>query len=95
MWVGTNWRYLQLFYHNFINSTKYTEKEVTHFERVEAGNVLHAVLKVVSSIGGLALVFGQSYAGIALLIYGGENLVSRGLPETTEMAFRCHTFTGP
>ena len=48
----------------------------------EASNVLRNVCKGVTSIGILAFVFGQSYAETILYIYGGENFIAGGLPET-------------
>lgn len=47
----------------------------------EAANVLTQVCRTVTSIGLLGLVFGQSYAGTLLLLYGGQEFVSGGLPE--------------
>lgn len=38
--------------------------------------------RAVTSIGLLGFVFGQSYAGTLLLLYGGADFVSGGLPET-------------
>ena len=40
------------------------------------------LFKAVTSIGLLAFVFGQSYSGTLLLLYGGSDFVSGGLPET-------------
>lgn len=48
----------------------------------ECGRVLQNLCKAVSSIGLLAFVFGQSYAGTVLLLYGGPEFVKDGLPET-------------
>ncbi|KAJ6643609.1 Protein RFT1 like [Pseudolycoriella hygida] len=53
----------------------------------ETGEVLSNICKAVTSIGLLALVFGQSYAGTVLLLYGGSDFVSVDLPETL---LRCH-----
>lgn len=39
------------------------------------------VCKAVTSIGLLAFVFGQSYSGTVLLLYGGADFVAGGLPE--------------
>jgi oligosaccharide translocation protein RFT1 len=47
----------------------------------EAAQVLSYVCKIVTSIGLLGLVFGQSYAGTLLLLYGGPDFVEGGLPE--------------
>lgn len=47
----------------------------------ETGQVLSNICKAVTSIGLLAFVFGQSYAGTVLLLYGGSDFVSGGLPE--------------
>uniref|UniRef100_U5EW95 Protein RFT1 homolog n=1 Tax=Corethrella appendiculata TaxID=1370023 RepID=U5EW95_9DIPT len=47
----------------------------------EAGTVLSNVCKTVTSIGCLGFVFGQSYAGTLLLLYGGAEFVAGGLPE--------------
>lgn len=53
-----------------------------HREKVnEACQVLSYVCKTVSSIGLLGFVFGQSYAGTLLLLYGGSEFVEGGLPE--------------
>ncbi|XP_063697354.1 protein RFT1 homolog isoform X1 [Culicoides brevitarsis] len=49
---------------------------------LEAATVLSQVCRAVTSIGLLGLVFGQSYAGTLLLLYGGADFVSGGLPET-------------
>lgn len=46
----------------------------------ESCDVLSQVCKIVSSIGLLVLVFGQSYAKTLLLLYGGEVFVESGLP---------------
>jgi oligosaccharide translocation protein RFT1 len=54
----------------------------------EAANVLSYVCKIVSSIGLLGLVFGQSYAGTLLLLYGGQEFVAGGLPEVL-LRFHC------
>lgn len=48
----------------------------------ECGRVLQNLCKAISSIGLLAFVFGQSYAGTVLLLYGGPEFVRDGLPET-------------
>lgn len=44
--------------------------------------MLHNLCQVVTSIGLLAFVFGQSYAGTLLYLYGGSDFVAGGLPET-------------
>uniref|UniRef100_A0A0K8TT16 Protein RFT1 homolog n=1 Tax=Tabanus bromius TaxID=304241 RepID=A0A0K8TT16_TABBR len=49
---------------------------------LEAGEVLQTVCRLVSTIGYVAFAFGQSYAGILLLFYGGSDFVAGGLPET-------------
>ncbi|EDW81871.1 uncharacterized protein Dwil_GK25490 [Drosophila willistoni] len=52
-------------------------------ERVrQASNVLNNLLLGVSSIGLLAFTFGQSYSHTVLLLYGGEDFVSGGLPQS-------------
>lgn len=48
----------------------------------ECADVLTNLCHAVSSIGLLAFVFGQSYAGTLLLLYGGADFVAGGLPET-------------
>lgn len=48
----------------------------------EAAQVLSQVCRAVTSIGLLGLIFGQSYAGTLLLLYGGADFVAGGLPET-------------
>lgn len=48
----------------------------------EAATVLAQVCRGVTSIGGVGLIFGQSYAGTILLLYGGADFVAGGLPET-------------
>lgn len=48
----------------------------------EASQVLKNVCKGVSSIGLIGFVFGQSYSGTILLLYGGHDFVEGGLPET-------------
>lgn len=53
----------------------------------ESGAVLSNLCKAVTSIGLLAFIFGQSYAGTLLLLYGGADFVSDGLPE---MLLRWH-----
>lgn len=55
----------------------------------EASNVLRNVSKGVTSIGLIGFVFGQSYAGTLLLLYGGHDFVASGLPE---ILLRWHTF---
>ncbi|KAH8276583.1 hypothetical protein KR044_004626 [Drosophila immigrans] len=51
-------------------------------ERVrQACGVLNNLLLGVSSLGLLALTFGQSYAHTLLLLYGGEEFVAGGLPQ--------------
>lgn len=47
----------------------------------EASSVLSNVCKGVMSIGLLGFVFGQSYSGTLLLLYGGKDFVDGGLPE--------------
>lgn len=47
----------------------------------EASQVLRNVCKGVTSIGLIGFVFGQSYAGTVLLLYGGSDFVASGLPE--------------
>ncbi|XP_029718765.2 protein RFT1 homolog isoform X1 [Aedes albopictus] len=47
----------------------------------EACQVLSYVCKTVTSIGLVGFVFGQSYAGTLLLLYGGSEFVEGGLPE--------------
>ncbi|XP_055613207.1 protein RFT1 homolog [Uranotaenia lowii] len=47
----------------------------------EAYQVLSYVCKTVTSIGLLGFVFGQSYSGTLLLLYGGADFVEGGLPE--------------
>ncbi|GAB0088530.1 Protein RFT1 homolog [Sergentomyia squamirostris] len=47
----------------------------------EARKVLSNVCKVVLSIGLVGFVFGQSYSGTVLLLYGGRDFVAGGLPE--------------
>lgn len=54
----------------------------------ETGEVLSNICKAVTSIGLLAFVFGQSYAGTVLLLYGGSDFVGDGLPETL---LQCHS----
>lgn len=49
---------------------------------LEAAKVLSNICRTVSSIGLLAFVFGQSYAGTLLYLYGGADFVEGGLPET-------------
>lgn len=56
---------------------------------LESGQVLSNLCKAVTSIGLLAFVFGQSYAGTLLLLYGGSDFVSGGLPE---VLLRWHCF---
>lgn len=51
-------------------------------ERVaEASGVLSNICKGVLSVGLVGFVFGQSYSGTLLLLYGGEDFVAGGLPE--------------
>lgn len=47
----------------------------------EACQVLSYVCKTVTSIGLVGFVFGQSYSGTLLLLYGGSEFVEGGLPE--------------
>jgi oligosaccharide translocation protein RFT1 len=56
-------------------------KEQSAEKVTEAAQVLSYVCKIVTSIGMLGLVFGQSYAGTLLLLYGGPDFVEGGLPE--------------
>lgn len=46
----------------------------------QAGQVLRHLSLVVSSIGLLALVFGQNYAHTVLVLYGGADFVADNLP---------------
>ncbi|TMW40070.1 hypothetical protein DOY81_014850 [Sarcophaga bullata] len=46
----------------------------------QAGQVLRHLCLVVSSIGLLALVFGQNYAHTVLLLYGGADFIADNLP---------------
>lgn len=55
----------------------------------EASQVLKNVCKGVTSIGLMGFVFGQSYAGTVLLLYGGQDFVAGGLPE---LLLRWHAF---
>lgn len=55
----------------------------------EASQVLKNVCKGVTSIGLIGFVFGQSYAGTLLLLYGGQDFVAGGLPE---LLLRWHAF---
>ena len=55
----------------------------------EASQVLKNVCKGVTSIGFIGFVFGQSYAGTLLLLYGGQDFVAGGLPE---LLLRWHSF---
>ena len=55
----------------------------------EASEVLKNVCKGVTSIGLMGFVFGQSYAGTLLLLYGGQDFVASGLPE---LLLRWHAF---
>lgn len=55
----------------------------------EASDVLRNVCKGVTSIGLIGFVFGQSYAGTLLLLYGGQDFVASGLPE---LLLRWHAF---
>ncbi|XP_070496032.1 man(5)GlcNAc(2)-PP-dolichol translocation protein RFT1 [Chironomus tepperi] len=48
----------------------------------EASQVLKNVCKGVTSIGLIGFVFGQSFSGTLLLLYGGQDFVEGGLPET-------------
>lgn len=56
-------------------------KEQPQNKIAEATHVLSQVCRTVTSIGLLGLVFGQSYAGTILLLYGGQEFVAGGLPE--------------
>ncbi|XP_030378705.1 protein RFT1 homolog [Scaptodrosophila lebanonensis] len=52
-------------------------------ERVrQACSVLHNLLLAVSSIGLLACTFGQSYSHTVLQMYGGDDFVAGGLPQS-------------
>jgi oligosaccharide translocation protein RFT1 len=55
----------------------------------EASQVLRNVCKGVTSIGLIGFVFGQSYSGTLLLLYGGQDFVAGGLPE---LLLRWHAF---
>lgn len=55
---------------------------------IETGDVLTNLCKAVTSIGLLAFVFGQSYSGTVLYLYGGSDFVAGGLPE---MLLRWHS----
>lgn len=55
----------------------------------EASQVLRNVCKGVTSIGLIGFVFGQSYAGTLLMLYGGKDFVAGGLPE---LLLRWHSF---
>jgi oligosaccharide translocation protein RFT1 len=41
----------------------------------ESANVLYQLLRCITCIGLVILVFGQSYSCLLLYIYGGENLI--------------------
>lgn len=56
---------------------------------METGQVVSNLCKAVTSIGLLGFTFGQSYAGTLLLLYGGTEFVSGGLPE---ILLRWHSF---
>lgn len=47
----------------------------------EASGVLSNICKGVLSVGLVGFVFGQSYSGTLLLLYGGQDFVAGGLPE--------------
>lgn len=53
----------------------------------ESSQVLRNVCKGVTSIGLIGFVFGQSYSGTVLLLYGGHDFVAGGLPE---LLLKCH-----
>lgn len=53
----------------------------------ESCTVLCHLCRVVTSIGLVVLVFGQSYSRTLLLLYGGEGFVGTGLPV---LLMRCH-----
>lgn len=53
----------------------------------EAGDVLKKLLRTVTFIGLLALIFGQSYSKTFLILYGGNHFVEDNLPE---ILLRCH-----
>ena len=57
-------------------------KEQNDKKVTEACDVLSNVCRCVVSIGLLGFVFGQSYAGTLLYLYGGADFVEGGLPET-------------
>ncbi|GLV34883.1 uncharacterized protein CBL_09363 [Carabus blaptoides fortunei] len=61
---------------------KQDQKSVT-----EAVTVLSQICKVVTSIGLVVVVFGQTYSNSLLYLYGGEVLTSDSLPTTL---LRCH-----
>ncbi|KAL1494506.1 hypothetical protein ABEB36_010093 [Hypothenemus hampei] len=54
----------------------------------EASEVLSQLCKVVTSIGLVVVVFGQSYSYTLLYLYGGEKLVQTSLPVTL-LQFHC------
>ncbi|XP_050311216.1 protein RFT1 homolog isoform X2 [Anthonomus grandis grandis] len=54
----------------------------------EASEVLNQLCKVVTSIGLVVVVFGQSYSNTLLYLYGGKKLVETTLP-TTLLQFHC------
>lgn len=54
----------------------------------EAAEVLSQLCKVVTSIGLIVVVFGQSYSYSLLYFYGGKKLVATPLP-TTLLQFHC------
>lgn len=64
-------------------------KEQSREKVKEASDVLRHVCKGVTSIGLIGFVFGQSFAGTLLLLYGGHDFVASGLPE---LLLRWHTF---
>ena len=49
---------------------------------LQAGKVLSYLSLAVTSIGLLALTFGQSYSHHVLLLYGGADFVAGGLPQS-------------
>ena len=52
--------------------TSLQEQNKTHI--AESANVLYKVLRCITSIGLVILVFGQSYSRLLLYLYGGQNL---------------------
>jgi oligosaccharide translocation protein RFT1 len=55
------------------------DKPISHQQQAkiqESANVLRYLCSVVTSIGLIVLVFGQSYSSLLLWLYGGEKLIS-------------------